>query len=125
MDVGTVIIFVFILVLCIFGIKSYLKRLTSGCCGSGGGGKEKKVKVEDRDLTHYPITGLLSIDGMTCGNCVRRVENALNRLEGVWAEVSLSEGKATVHMKKEIEEAELRKVLREAGYALLSIKEVN
>ncbi len=120
---GTVIICAVILILCIFGIKSYWKRLTSGCCGSSGEGKEKRVKVEDRDCSHYPVVKVLSVDGMTCGNCARRVENALNRLEGVWAEVTLSEGEATVRMKQEIGEAELRKVLREAGYALLSVKE--
>ncbi len=117
----TVIICVLLLLICIFAVRSYAKRLSSGCCGAAGEKKEKKVKVEDRDASHYPITKLLSIDGMTCGNCVRRVENSLNRLDGVWAEADLSSGTVRVRMKRDMEDAVLRQTVREAGYALLSV----
>ena len=36
----------------------------------------KKVKVKDKDPSHYPYEKILKIDGMTCGNCANRVENA-------------------------------------------------
>ena len=41
------VILLIIIVVCIFGIKSYAERLTQGCCGTGGGG-ERKVRVKDK-----------------------------------------------------------------------------
>lgn len=43
-------------------------------------------------------TGLveLGITGMTCAACTRRVEKALNRLDGTWATVNLATHRATV-----------------------------
>lgn len=119
---ATLIICLVLLVICIFAVKSYARRLSSGCCGAGGDKKEKRVKVDDTEEEHYPIRMTLAIDGMTCGNCVRRVENALNRLDGVWASAELSKGIARVRMKKEIDEDILRQTVRSAGYSVISIK---
>lgn len=121
----TGIICLVLIVVCVLGIKSYVKRLSSGCCGAGGDKKEKKVKVEDRDVDHYPFTAAVKVDGMTCGNCLRWVENALNRLEGVWASGELSGGIITVRMKQEIEEDRIRQAVREAGYCVLSVKKIS
>ena len=118
----TVIICAALLLICIFALRSYAKRLSSGCCGASGGKKEKRIRVEDRDESHYPVTKVLTIDGMTCENCVRRVENALNTLEGVWARADLSAGTATVRMKEEIDERALRQAVRSAGYAVITVK---
>ena len=57
----------------------------------------------------------LDIDGMTCSNCSRRVENALNGLDGVWAKVDLGAHKATVRLKQEPDEATLRAAVRGRG----------
>lgn len=87
---GTILIAALLSLVFVYAIYSYVRKLRQGggCCG-GHEPAEKKVKVADRDKRHYPYTVTLTVDGMTCGNCVRRVENALNRLDGVWAEVDL------------------------------------
>ena len=65
----------------------------------------------------------LTIDGMTCGNCARRVENALNRLDGGWATVDLGAAQAKLLLKKQPEEAVLRQAVRDAGYAVTAIRQ--
>ena len=59
-------------------------RKGGGCCGDHEAA-EKKVTVSDRNKAHYPYAVSLQIGGMTCENCARKVENALNRLDGTWA----------------------------------------
>ncbi|MFR6379321.1 MAG: heavy-metal-associated domain-containing protein [Evtepia sp.] len=98
---GTAIVIVIIVVICVFAIYSYGHKMRrgGGCCGSHEAA-EKKVKVADKNKDHYPYEVTLTIDGMTCSNCSRRVENALNSLDGVWAKVDLGERKADVRLKQ-------------------------
>ena len=91
---STAIICAVLIVIAIIGIKSYAKKLTSGCCGASSQPSVKKMKVRDKDKSHYPYSRLLKVDGMSCGNCASYVENALNSLEGVWAQVDLEKGEA-------------------------------
>lgn len=90
---STAIICVLLIIISVFGIRSYMKRLASGCCGSSGEKSPKRIKVKDKDLSHYPHQCTMKVDGMSCGNCAVRVENALNAMEGVWARVDLEAGK--------------------------------
>lgn len=53
----------------------------------------------------------VQIEGMTCEHCKNRVENALNRLEGVSAKVNLKKKTAVVSMEKEVEDMQSRKRL--------------
>ena len=82
----------------------------------------KSVKVKDRDKSHYPYEAKLAIDGMSCGNCVRNVENALNSLEGTWASVSLEDNQATVLLKSPPDIEKLSKAVSDAGYCVLKRK---
>ena len=50
------------------------------------------------------------------------MENALNQLDGVWAQVDLSSRKAAVRMKQPLPEDTLRDAVRAAGYIVLSIQ---
>ena len=84
--------------------------------------RSRRGRVADRDKTHYPYETVLTIDGMTCSNCVRRVENVLNQLDGVWAQVDLSSRKAAVRMKQPLPEDTLRDAVRAAGYIVLSVQ---
>ena len=52
---------------------------------------------------------------MSCGNCASHVENALNSLEGVWAQVDLEKGEALVRMKQEYGNNELKQAVKDAG----------
>ena len=122
---STAVICILLIVICVFGIKSYLKRLTSGCCGSSGEKAVKRIKVKDRDLSHYPHQCILKVDGMSCGNCAIRVENALNAMEGVWARVDLESGEASVHMKQEYEDRALKDAVKASGYTVFRINRIN
>ncbi len=121
--VATGIIIAVILVICIFGIKSYFKRLASGCCGTGGNVPIKKVKAADNNKRHYDRCLLLEIEGMVCANCARRIENALNILDGVWATVDLEGKKVIVRLKGDYPSDELLSAVRSAGYTVMSIKD--
>lgn len=63
----------------------------------------------------------ISVGGMTCAACVRRVENALNSVTGVLdASVNLANGRATIiHGLKWEGMAALKKVITEQGYEFL------
>lgn len=124
MRMATFIICILLIICIIFGVKSYTKRLSSGCCGSGGDGPVKKKKVADKNPAHYPYEVQLTIDGMTCGNCANRVENALNALDGVWARVDLGKQQAQVRMKTQIPDADLKKAVNTLGYTVMKIRNV-
>lgn len=118
---STAVICVIIIIISVYGIRSYMKRLTSGCCGSSGGKSPKRIKVKDRDLSHYPHQCILKVDGMSCGSCAIRVENALNSMDGIWARVDLEAGEAQVHMKQKYLDEELKKAVKDAGYTVFKI----
>lgn len=118
--VNAVIIVVLVAVL-VFGVKSYAKKLAHGCCGSGGD-EVRKVRVADRNPANYPHSAVLTVEGMTCSQCKARVENALNGIDGVWAQVNLKDGSALLHMKKPVADDELRRVIAQAGYTAKDIQ---
>ena len=65
----------------------------------------------------------MGVDGMTCHNCQRHVENALNTLPDTLAEVNLSARNVTVWTKGDADEEVIRKAIRDAGYLPLRTKE--
>ncbi|KQW02709.1 hypothetical protein ASD08_45075 [Streptomyces sp. Root369] len=58
----------------------------------------------------------LTIGGMTCAACVRRVEKKLGKLDGVTATVNLATGRARVSHPAQISPAELVEAVEKAGY---------
>ena len=98
-------------------------RKGGGCCGEHESA-EKKVTVSDRNKAHYPYAVLLQIGGMTCENCARKVETALNLLDGTWAVVSISGGSAKVLSKTPLDEAALREAVRGAGYVVTGCRSI-
>lgn len=121
---ATVVIVVILVLICGYACYSYLHKLRhgGGCCGEHDAAP-KKVKVADRDKSHYPYAAVIRVDGMTCGNCARRVENALNLLPGVWATVNLEAQNATVLLKQPPQAEQLRQAVRDAGYLALSVEQ--
>ena len=96
------------------------------CCsgakkgGAAAGKSFPAVEIADRDESHYLYTSELEIGGMSCEHCVAAVTNALDSLDGVWATVELTGGRARVRSKAPITEGTCRKVVEEAGYRLVS-----
>ncbi|CAM3291905.1 cation transporter [Sporolactobacillus spathodeae] len=102
-----------------------LSSLRSGCCGGSGCERLEEIKGADPNPQHYTYQKKIQIDGMTCRNCKIRVQNALNQLEGVSAEVRLSDREATVRMKEDLPEKKLRTVIARAGYKAVSIQSIS
>ena len=78
------VIIVLILVAAVgYGIYSFIHHLRhgGGCCGEHDA-PAKKVRAADTNKSHYPHRLVMGVDGMTCQNCQRHVENALNTLPG-------------------------------------------
>lgn len=115
------VICIIVVVLCVFGVKTYVGKLSHGCCGSGGA--VKKRKPADSDISHYPYTYIVDIEGMTCKNCAARIENAFNTSESgnFYAHVKLNKKRAVVHSKEELPEEELRKIVVKAGYSVANV----
>ena len=68
----------------------------------------------DADL---PLTTLtMSVGGMTCASCVRRVERKLGKLDGVKAEVNLATESARITLTSPHSDKELEAVVNAAGY---------
>jgi copper chaperone CopZ len=118
---STAIICVILIIICYFGLKSTIKRTKYGCCGSGGS-EVKKIKAADKNISHYPYTRTMKVEGMTCGNCRLRVENEFNSREGLYASVDLKKKLAVIHMKEQMPEDELKEIVRKAGYTPGEIK---
>ena len=55
------------------------------------------------------------IEGMTCDGCRKKVENRLNEIPGVKAEVTLNPGRAILTTDQHIPDERLQKELSEAG----------
>jgi copper chaperone CopZ len=65
----------------------------------------------------------ISIGGMSCGHCKARVEEYLNKIEGVRARVDLKKNKATIKSKVEIDDKLLIAAVTEAGFEVLSVSQ--
>lgn len=69
------------------------------------------------------IETVLSVEGMTCGSCVRHVEHALEDLDGVsQVEVRLREGKVRVRHDNSAPTEILVDALKDAGYPSRALK---
>ena len=120
---GTAVIIVILIVIVIFSVKSYMKKLASGCCGAGED-KVKKIKPEDSDIKNYPCHKKVRIGGMTCKNCAARVENAFNSRDGFYAKVDLSKKTADVYMKNPADTALIADIVRRSGYEVLGVETI-
>ena len=59
---------------------------------------------------------LIKINGLHCLECKMKVEDELNAMNGVVAEVDLDTGIATVSYSKNVSESEILKTISTSGY---------
>ena len=78
--------------------------------------------MNDLDIVAHNAIVARPLHANTVINVLGRVENALNQLDGVWAQVDLSSHQVTVRMKQALSEDTLRDAVRAAGYIVLSIQ---
>ena len=120
--VSTIVIVVILAVILFFAVKNSIPhfRGEGGCCG--GSGKEKLIKPAK--LERIIATKEIKIEGMRCENCNRRVQNALNQLDGVNAKVYGDRAEAVVKLGRDIEDKELEKAVTGLGYRVISIVKI-
>ena len=119
---GTAIIIFVLIVIIICAILSIRKRIKYGssCCGTHDPAP-KKIRVRDKNKSHYPYTYILTVDGMHCSNCATHVENALNSKEGVWATVKLENNTVLVRSKNTLEWDDISPIISHEGYTLIKL----
>lgn len=115
-DYIIIMIILVILAVAILRAKKHFKG--GGCCGSGS------TTIRDKKTLTQPRIGekLLIIEGMHCENCEIRVENALNRLDGVLCKVDLKKKTARVSYSKEVADAVLKETVEKLGYTVTEIR---
>ena len=118
-----IIIVLIVIVLLGVALKGSIKHFKgeSPCCGGGGG--EIVLDIPDKKLEN-PVLGkkVLKISGMHCEHCVKAVTEAINKIDGASAKVNLSENEAVVSYDRELDDEQLRKIVKDAGYRVVSIK---
>ena len=121
---ANIIIVLILVVAVVYGIYNYVHHLNhgGGCCGEHDA-PARKVKAADTNKSHYLHRLVMGVNGMTCQNCQRHVENALNILPDTLAEVDLRAQKVTVWTKADADEDAIRQAIRDAGYLPLRTTE--
>ncbi|KXB00498.1 ATPase [candidate division MSBL1 archaeon SCGC-AAA261G05] len=64
---------------------------------------------------------VIRVGGMTCASCAQTVENALNKIPGVKANVNLTTEKATIEHDPEVSLEQLGEAIDESGYEVVGI----
>ena len=59
----------------------------------------------------------LNVGGMTCASCQRRVEKALNKIDGVTASVNYATGSAVINSQNFVDPALYIKIIEDSGYS--------
>jgi copper chaperone len=63
------------------------------------------------------------IEGMSCGNCVRHVKEALGELKGVTGvDVNLEGKYALIEVSAEVTDGDIKSIIEEAGYDVVGIE---
>ena len=116
-----IIIVLIVVVLLGFALKGSIKHFKgdSPCCGGGGG--TIVLDIPDKKLDKLGKK-VLKISGMHCEHCVKAVTEAINKVDGASAKVNLSENEAVVSYDRELDEEQLKRIVKDAGYRVVSIK---
>ena len=116
-NIPAMIVLLVIVALAVYGTVKRI-RFGSACCGTKEP-PEKKIRVKDKNRDNYPYKYVLSVDGMHCSGCARRIENAFNKTDGRWATASVEKGEVRLLSKREETESELADITDSAGYTLI------
>ncbi len=97
-------------------------RHGSSCCGEKEA-SEQRIAPSDEDISHYHYKYKLTVEGMVCVNCARRVENLFNKTGEMLAKVFLQEKEVQLFCKREVTRKEAALMLDQSGYTLMDMKE--
>lgn len=122
---GNIVVYIVLALIIAGAVYGTVRRARHGsaCCGEREAAP-KKVRVPDSNKKNYPYLYELRVDGMHCANCARRVENVFNSGDGMWASADIGEKTVTLRSKKVLDESYCRELVSDAGYIMLSMKEI-
>lgn len=111
-----IVVLLFVVVLALLRFRNHFRG--GGCCGSGSRTIRTRKKLTE------PAIGekVLTIEGMHCENCQARVENAIDRLDGVVCQVNLRKKAAHVAYSRPVSDEELRAIVERLGYSVTAIQ---
>lgn len=111
------IIIVILIVILYFCLRSSLKhfRGEGGCCGGS------TYKARPRKLDKVIAAKAVTVEGMSCQNCVNRVMEAVQSIDGTSAVVKLKKGLVIVSMDRPIENKLIVSAIEKAGYTVTDI----
>jgi copper chaperone CopZ len=66
-------------------------------------------------LEELPLTIEFAVSGMTCGACAARIQDQLNKIDGVDASVNYATETATVRTRFGVQSDDLIRAVEEAG----------
>lgn len=116
---GDAIIIVTLLVVVTLALIRSKKHFKGGgCCGSGSNTIRSHKKLTAPKIGEK----VMVVEGMHCENCQARVENAINRLDGVVCKVNLKKKTATVSYSTEVSEPLLKETVEKLGYTVTEIR---
>ena len=103
-----------IAVIVVIAVISSIKHFKgeSGCCG-GGSYKPKRKK-----LSGIKYTKKFKVGGMHCEHCKRRVEEAVNDINGIAGRVDLKKGELTVSYAEDVADEIIKAKIERAGYTV-------
>ena len=109
-------ILIVLIVIALFRTKKHFKG--GGCCGSGSNTIRSRKKLTEPKIGERVLT----VEGMHCENCEIRVENALNRLDGVACKVNWKKKTAAVSYSTEVSDDVLKETVEKMGYKVTGIR---
>ena len=116
------VILALVAVLMFFAVRGAVKHFKgeSPCCGGGGSAMSRSVSEKRLDS---PVLGrkTVKISGMHCDHCVRSVTEAINKIDGASAKVSLKNETAVVSYDRPVTDESIRQAVEEAGFTVVSI----
>ena len=103
------IVVIVVIIIMLFAGKGAYKHLKGegACCGGGSKPEIPKKKLDGTKLGEKSVAS---------------VTRAINRIDGAAAKVSLKKGEAVVSYDREISNEELKKVVEDRGYHVVSIQ---
>jgi len=111
MDFVVIAIVVLIIAFAVYKTVKHFKG-EGECCGGGS------YKARRKKLKNVTEKRTLTVEGMSCQNCVNRVMENVNSIPGASAVVHLKKGEVVVSMDRHISEETLIDAIESAGFTV-------
>ena len=109
-----IIVIVVIAIIMAFAIKGTIKHFKGegACCG----GSHSEIKLEAKPLDKVVDTMVLKVDDIHCEHCATKISNALNKLDGINASVSVKTKEVMVKSDHTIDQTMILDRIQRLGY---------